>query len=1110
MPYTIDSSIAEFVASLRQAGLTLAVEDDQLRVKAPKGVIDAEMAAQIRTLKPKIVELLSAEDSRGAKAPIHACERGGLLPLGFVQERMWVHGQLQNEVPLYNLPAAWRMHGPLDISAFQRAFAAFVNRHEVLRMRLTDETGASAQLFAPAGGISLEIEDLSDAPPTDLSQRLTELRNRALNLEQGETFYAKLFVLGKDEHVFYFMPHHVVWDGWSFDIFLRDLSRFYDAARTGQPLELPALPVQYADYAVWHRDWLGSGALGGQLSFWEAELKDAPMALELPTDKPRPWLFSHQGDWDAFEFPAHTLKALRRVAGQFGATPFMILLSAWFTFLSRVSGQQDILVAAPIQARQRPEVADLVGCFVNTIALRQQLSHDTTFSSVIAAVREQCVRAYEHQDAPIELLIERLQLARDPSRTPLFQAMFSHQQVSRRPRKFGDITLSQVHVNPGATPTDIMLAIMEGEDSARGVIHYSTDLFEASTIARMRDRFVHMLEEALSRPTSRIGDLPMITPEETHQVLVEWNATDRSFDPTAQAGDAFTALARTDPDADALICNTDRVSYGMLDARAGQIAAALRSRGVGQGDLVGVHINRSIDMIATMLAIWRVGAGYLPLDPSFPSERLRYMIDDSGAVLVVSTSDLADDRSAFGVPVVELDTEDEAIGALPPILMRPETVDGTERAYVLYTSGSTGRPKGVEIQHRALINFLITMAEKPGLSREDRLLAVTTISFDISILELFLPLSVGASAVIASRDDTLDGFALAELLDEHEISVMQATPATWRLLIDCDWQGGPGFKALSGGEALPPGLACELLERVPELWNMYGPTETTIWSTCVRITDPDDITIGRPIANTRVYVLDDRGQPVAPGLAGELWIGGEGVAGGYLGQPDLTAERFRPDPFRPETPARMYRTGDWARFLPDGRLQFQRRRDDQVKVRGFRIELGEIETALLAHDAISEAAVIVSQEADNDARIVAYPVFRNGLTTTGSELRAFLRLTLPDYMIPQIFIDLPELPKTANNKIDRKALPAPAGVRDTQKELIPPRTDMEKVLSAIWSEKLGVNRISITDNFFELGGTSLQVAEMTARLRRDHGVKIKPRAVIFETLEQLAHSCEAR
>lgn len=1091
---------AQLIEALRRKSVTLFADGGTLRLTAPRGAVTPDDAAAIRKYKGEILVLLGSETE--LDAPIARQDRSAPLPLGYVQHRIWVHSQIEPDTSLYNLPAAWDLHGALDRGALSRAFAALLARHEILRMVVTQDAGLPKQSFAPAGSFEIAEDDLSALPADAQVERMdaivAELRDLPIDLEGGEPFRARLFRFAPDRHVLFFLPHHLVWDGWSFDIFLGELEELYASQRTGRPPSLPDITTQYADYAAWHRAWMESGVLDREVDFWIRELDGDVPPLELPADNPRPRHFTHRGDWEEFELSPETVAAVGRLASASNATSFMVFLSVWFAFLARICGQDDMIVGVPVQARQHPDAADLIGCFVNTLCIRRKIDADLAFTDFLGEVRETSIEAFEHQEAPIELLVERLVTERDASRTPLFQTMFTHQQV-RDQTAFDDLALCQRHINPGATPTDLVLDVMEGAHGAHGVLLYSTDLFTPETMRRLRLRFTAFLDAVLEAPSSRICDLPIITAQEREQVIVALNDTAQDYPCDARAHDAFLSWVRLTPDATAATCAGEEMSYADLNDRSAAIARQLHASAAGPGDLVGIYLERSVDLLAAVLAVWRSGAACLPLDPNFPRERLAYMLEDSAARFLLTTRDL-DERPATRATVLEIDDAEETSGsnALPP-----SEAAASDLAYVLYTSGSTGRPKGVEIEHRSLVNFLTAMAEQPGLSSHDRLLAVTTLSFDISFLELLLPLSVGARVVIAESEDVLDGYALVDLIDEHGITAMQATPATWRLLIDSEWQGTPGLKALCGGEALTPALAEQLLPRCAELWNMYGPTETTIWSTCQRILEPSNITVGRPIANTSIYILDDRGEPLPPGIAGELWIGGDGLARGYLGNPALTAECFQPDRFASGPGARVYRTGDWARLRPDGAIEFQSRRDSQVKVRGFRIELGEIEHGLDAHPAIAQCVVLVRSDNDSDAKIVAYIVLQPDAAATGSELRRWLRQSLPDYMVPHIFVELAALPLTSNGKVDRKALPPPEA-EASGRRIVPPRTDIERAIASIWQELLDVRDVSIADNFFDLGGQSLQAAQMVARVRSHCGHRIPVRAAIFETLEQLA------
>lgn len=1103
-------AIVDFVSDLHRRGVSLAAENGTLRATATKGVIGPTLAAQIRSRKEDIIRYLNENESSSI-APV---KRSAPLPLGFVQQRMWVHNQLEPDTVLYNLPAAWRFTDQLDLEAFSLAFNAVLARHEVLRVSIRGDGGEPTQTFVSRRDGRLKIEDLSSLSATDkenaLVARLHALRDERIDLETGLPFRVALIRLAHDEHVFFFMPHHVVWDGWSFDIFLRDLDELYSVAIAKRAASLPKLPIQYVDYAVWHRRWLQSGALESQVAYWSKVLEGEIPPLDLPTDFPRPRLFTHRGDWEEFSISPSTVQRIAHLAAARHGTSFMVILAVWFAFLHRISGQHDIVVGAPIQARQSPEVTDLIGCFVNTLCLRQRVDPEATFGQLIDEVRNMCLGAYEHQDTPVDMLVEKLVRQRDPSRTPLFQAMFSHQQVSRRPHRIGPLVVSQVHVNPAATPTDLMLAVMEGSAGARGVIHFSTELFLPSTIRRMRLQFEHFLEAAIANPSVCVYALPVVTPDERNTLLT-WNLTASHIPDDSTVCGVFSRQnwrTKTEP---AVSFSGRTYIYAELEARANRLAHLLRARGIGRGALVGLCLDRSADMLAAQLAVLKSGAAYVPLDPAYPKGRLAYMAEDADLALLVTDSSLVDALQWPRDNSILLDADAAALAAQPdePLgLDRERDARPEDPAYVIYTSGSTGKPKGVVVPHRAVVNFLASMAREPGLNSTDRLVAVTTLSFDIAVLELLLPLSIGAQVVLASRADVADGHSLRKLVESTHATVMQATPATWRLLIDVGWEGGKDFKALVGGEGLPKELAQELVKRTGELWNMYGPTETTVWSTCWKVTQPENgISIGRPIGNTTVWVLDERQQLCPIGVPGEVYIGGNGVALGYLNRPDLTAERFIPDPYSQSPGARLYRTGDRGRWLANGTLEHHGRLDFQVKVRGFRIELGEIEAALADHPDVRQAAVHLWTAKADDVRIVACCVPVKAGALAPISLRKHMRTRLPEYMIPQHFLALNEIPLTPNGKVDRRKLPTPVVGESRVGQHEAPEGPVEATIAEIWTKLINPARpIGRTDKFFEMGGHSLLGLKVLLQIENKLGVRLDVR-VLFESLADIAARC---
>lgn len=1112
---------AALARHLREQGVDLTVHNHALRVSAPAGVVDAALAEQIASCKVEIIRFL---EGSGDEVPsvIGRASRSQGLPLGVVQQRMWLHSQLEPDTRLYNLPAAWRFTGSLELEPFLRAFSDVVVRHEVFRVSIRSQEGEPTQCFGPAEAYALSVTDLSSVPVEEreheLMARLSAIRDEIIDLEKGSLFRARLFRMTPDEHVLFLMPHHVIWDGWSFEIFLHDFGEIYAATIAGRPACLPDLPIQYADYATWHRRWLDQGALRGQLAYWTDELAGELTPLELPTDFPRPKRFSYRGDWEHFTLSTSTVDRITRLAAQCRGTSFMVLLAAWTAFIHRISGQQDIVVGCPIQARQNPDVANLIGCFVNTVCLRMRVDPEASFEQLIDAVRDTSLRAYEHQEAPFDVLADSFASLGDASRTPLFQTMFSHQHV-RRLEQIGPMSISPLHVNPGATPTDLMLAVLQDSAGARGVLYFSTDLFSPATIRQLRLRFECFLEDALTSPATSIQGLRILTPGD-RLALAQWNANARPLPAASTLHALLRAQVERTPDRVAIRFNGATTSYRALEDRSTRIARVLHSRGARPGHLIGVCLERSPHLIASLIAVLKVGAAYVPLDPAYPTKRLHFTAEDAKLALTVSQESLVDSLGCPRAHLLLLDSDASEIDAASaePMLVATDEQTPESVAYVIYTSGSTGNPKGVVVPHRAVLNFLASMHREPGLSADDRLLAITTPSFDIAVLELFGPLCVGAEVVLASREAAMDGHALAALLVESDATFMQGTPASWRMLLDTDWLARPNFKALCGGESLAPDLATELIARGAQLWNAYGPTETTVWSTCCRIRSGDGVmSIGKPIDNTTVWVLDGHGQPCPPGVHGEICIGGEGVALGYLNRPELTAERFTPDCLSQEPThsnashaATLYRTGDLGRWRADGMLEHLGRLDFQVKVRGHRIELGEIENTLLACPDIARATTLVREDRPGDVRLVAYVVAQPGAVVDERALLGHLRKVLPGYMVPQHIVALDAMPLLPNGKVDRKALPLPrpevqpgeSAQADASANRMhsDPRVDY---LAGIWSELLGA-AVGPDDNFFDLGGHSLLAVRMANRVASDTGVRINLIRLAMVDLAQIA------
>ncbi|AUX29427.1 MULTISPECIES: non-ribosomal peptide synthase/polyketide synthase [Sorangium] len=1034
--------------------------------------------------------------------PLVPAGRGGPLPLSFAQQRLWFLEQLEPHSALYVIAAAARLDGPLDPAALEQSMAEIVRRHEALRTRFPVVDGQAHQTIDSEPTMKLTVVDLealaADAQQAEVRRRAEAEARTPFSLAEGPLLRATLLRLSERQHALVVCMHHIVSDGWSTTILVRELSALYEAYAAGRPSPLPELPVQVADHAVWQRSWLSGEVLDAQLSYWRRQLGGAPPVLELPVDRSRRAAPSYRGATQRLELSPELAAALRALSRRHGATLFMTLLAAFDVLLFRYTAQTDIVVGTPVAGRTPVEVEGLIGLFVNTLALRVDVSQDPAFEELLGRVREVTLSAYDHQDMPFEQLVEELAPARDMGRSPLFQVMFVLQNAPAAELSLGQARLSTLPVESATAKFDLTLSLQETEHRIEGAFEYATDLFDAATVARMAGHFQTLLEGIVNAPHRRISELPLLTEAEREQVLVAWNDTKAELPRERSIHDLFEAQVERTPDAVAVVFEGQQLSYRELSQRSCQLAHQLTSMGVGPEVLVALCVERSLDMVVGLLGILKAGGAYVPLDPTYPEERLAFQLEDAGVSVLLTEERYAGELPRRRARLLCMDVDRAAIAR--------QSVEGwrgvsapDNLAYVIYTSGSSGVPKGVSIPHRAVVNFLHDMRARLGLEAADRLLAVTSLSFDIAGLELFLPLCSGACVEVVSRETASDGEALRARLARSRCTAIQATPATYKLLLEAGWEGDRNLKILVGGEAVPRALADALLDRAASVWNMYGPTETTIWS-CVHPIDRrgGPVPIGRPIANTSVYLLDDGLCPVPVGVPGELYIGGAGLARGYHRRPALTAERFVVDPFSSEPGARMYRTGDLCRWSVDGTLEYLGRLDHQVKVRGFRLELGEIEAVLSQHPTVREAVVVARDGAPGDTRLLAYFVAREGATPGSAELRRYLQARLPEYMIPHAFVELEALPLTPNGKIDRKVLmarpPAPPAHEDGR---VAPRTQVEELLSGLFAEVLGVEQVGVLDDFFALGGHSLLAMQLLSRLRARFAADLPLRA-LFE------------
>ena len=1031
-----------------------------------------------------------------------------VFPASFAQQRLWFLDRLEPGNCAYNLPMGFRIRGPLNVPALKQSLDEIVLRHESLRTTFSlGEDGELQQVVHSHVPFSLpwtNLENQTEAlPETEIQQLLAKEASHLFDLSSGPLFRATLVRLSEEEHLLLIVAHHIIIDGWSAGILIRELGRSYQAFTTGRPSPLPPLKIQYRDFAAWQRKHMQGEKWQNLLSFWKKQVGGAA-TLELPTDRPRPREQTFEGSERSSLIPKPLVDGLRRLARQSSATLFMVLLAAMDTLLYRYTGQEDITVGTALANRNRVELEALIGLFVNTLVLRTDLSGDPTFLELLTRVRETALGAYTHQDMPFEKLVEELKPERNLGHNPLFQVLVNLQNTSDEPPSIPGLSLTPVRVDTGTAKFDLSIGMFERPDGLRVRIAYNTHLFDQTTIERMLGHWEVLLSSILSDPDRRISELSLLS-ESERQLLCEWNSTEREFYPGC-VHECFEQQAATTPDRIAVTYGHQALSYAELNARANQLANYLRKHGVGPGVLAGLLVQRSVEMLVGLLGILKAGGAYVPLDPAYPKERIGFILEDAKAPVLLIQESLLSSLPKSTARMVCLDSDWKAIARESHQNLAP-AANSADLAYVIYTSGSTGQPKGVQVEHRNLVNFLTSMQREPGIRAEDTLLAVTTLSFDIAGLELFLPLVMGAQVVIASRQEASDANKLLALLQHSKASVMQATPVTWRMLIEAGWTGSPELKVLCGGEALPADLAAQLLPRCAELWNMYGPTETTIWSSVYRVTSGrTTVPIGRPIANTTFHILDAHLQPVPAGVAGELFIGGEGVVRGYLNRSQLSANKFIADPFSSRAGARLYRTGDLAKRLPDGNVQCLGRTDFQVKLRGFRIELGEIETTLTGHPAIQQAVVILREDVPGEKRLVAYVALRPGLDVSLAALRAHLQFSVPEYMLPSSFVFLSALPLTPNGKINRNALPKPEH-HDTAdpSQRMAPLDDVEFLLYKIWTKLLGTEAIGVQDNFFNVGGHSLLAVRMVREVQKLTGKNL-PLSLLFKgaTIEQLA------
>jgi amino acid adenylation domain-containing protein len=1089
-------------------------------------------------------------DKQLPQIPLVPVERSAPLPLSFAQRRLWFLDQLQPGNAAYNVPTVVRLSGPLDLDALEQALNMVITRHETLRTTIGMRDAEPVQVIVPALTLRLTVVDLeshltAERERAALEQAVAEAQ-RPFDLARGPLVRASVLRVEPYEHVLVLVLHHIISDGWSMGVLVQEVAALYQARLASIAPSLPDLLIQYADFAIWQRQWLRDEMLEQLLTYWKQQLRpdgrDLPI-LHLPTDYPRPALPSGRGARYSFELSQPLTAALLALSHREGVTLFMTLLTAFATLLSRYTGQTDLPIGTPIANRSRPELERLIGFFANTLVLRLRLDGVRSFRALLARVREVCLGAYAHEDLPFEQVVEAVQQERDLSRHPLFQVMFVLQNTPLAPITLPGLTFNPLRLDSGTTKFDLTLTFVEQPDGLLGALEYNTDIFAADSIARLADHLTTLLRGVVADVDRPLADLPWLTEGEQYQILRAWNATTVRYPEYRSLHELIEAQAARTPDAVAVVFEDARLTYDALNRRANQLAHHLRRRGIGPDMLVGVCMERSVELVVALLGVLKAGGAYVPFDPSYPRDRLQFMLEDAQAGVLLTQSHLLPHLPAYDAAPICLDDAATLLDGEPET--NPEiAVDLDNLAYVIYTSGSTGRPKGAMNTHRGICNRLFWMQDAYQLTPHDRVLQKTPFSFDVSVWEFFWPLLTGARLVVARPGGHQDPAYLVRLIAEQQITTLHFVPSMLQVFL-----AEAGLERLSSlrrvicsGEALPYELQERCFARLAaELHNLYGPTEAavdvTYWA-CTPEYERRIVPIGRPIANTQCYVLDRRMRPVPVGVAGELYLGGVQLARGYHSRPELTAEKFVPDPFsgaENTTPgARLYRTGDLARYRADGTIEFLGRIDYQIKLRGLRIELEEIEAVLRQHPLVDDTVIVVRDDGAGQ-QLVAYVVLgehhepgaRNQhedqahagspcsalsasdplAVASAAELRSFLQNRLPEYMVPAACVFLHALPLSPNGKVDRKALPAPqiAAVVDARARTAP-RTGLERRLARIWAEVLKLEEVGIDDNFFELGGDSFRAIQLAQRL--EHAVSVLD-VLKRQTIRELAELMEA-
>ena len=1018
-------------------------------------------------------------------------------PLSVDQEPLWYFSRLVPTSPVYNEAVTIRKDGPFDAAVFRRAFNEFVRRHEAWRTTFALVGGEPAQVVNPTTVFDLPLLDLSllsaDEAEHRAARQAAEAAKRPYDLEHGPLLRPSLVRFADDHHRLYLAMHHLIFDGVTlYRVLLPELVALYDAFAAGKSSPLPEPVVQYGDYAEWEQEWVSSPAVRRRMEYWRSHLSGAP-SLEFPLDHPRPPVQRFCGQVEEITVGAEVASGLRSLAQQAGVTLFQVLATAFGVLLGKYSVQQDVVFGTVADLRQRPELNSLVGYSLTPLVIRLNIGGDPTIAELLSRTRSEMLDALDNL-VPFATLVREIQPHRDHGSNPLFQAMIELQPPMASPDPSWSVHLMEGEIGNGIghAKLDLDLELDERPDGRIcGLLIFDTDIIKADTARRMAGHFLTVLHDIATDATKRVSALPLLTEQERHTALIEWNATEADYPGEICVHELVAARAKLDPHGVAVVFEGESLTYLELNRRANAIAHRLSPIGARSGTVVGLHVERSLEMIVGLLAILKTGAAILPLDPSYPVSRLTFMMEDSGAKILLTDNRVAALPLASPSDVVSMEA-----GSTPELRegSPPGAVSASDAMYIVYTSGSTGKPKAVSIRHRSVVNLLTFATRKFSVGPGDTVGAVATFAFDMSVLDFWLPLVTGARLCVIPRDVAIDARRLNRVVTEAGITFMQATPSTWQMLVEAGWTGSGDLAVVSAGEALTPLLAKSLRSRCAALWNAYGPTETTVWATLGGVEDEGPITVGKPITNVRVYILDDRGEPVPIGVPGEIAIGGAGVCDGYLNRPDETGYRFVSDKFVPG--GRLYRTGDLARFLSDGRIEHLGRLDQQIKHHGYRIEPAEIEATLRTHPNVAAAVVVKREEIPERTLLAAY-IVPTGPVPTDSELRQLLRATLPEYMVPSAFVVLDRIPHSINGKLDRRSLPAPSIGGRLERSGSAPASALEAQLLTIWTATLGVEELGVEDDFFELGGDSLMAWRLVAAAGQSLGVDL-PLVVLFE------------